>query len=52
MKKLFILLLGLWFTTGMQAQLRLTLDKVIEMAADSSLTAFRNQTMYLAGYWE
>ena len=52
MKKLFILLLGLWFTTGMQAQLRLTLDKVIEMAADSSLTAFRNQNMYLAGYWE
>ena len=36
----------------MQGQLRLTLDRVIEMAADSSLTAFRNQNMYLAGYWE
>jgi len=52
MKKLFALLLGLLFTANMQGQLRLTLDRVIEMAADSSLTAFRNQNMYLAGYWE
>lgn len=52
MKKLCIIVLGLLFTASMQGQLRLTLDKVIEMAADSSLTAFRNQNMYLAGYWE
>ena len=52
MRKLYIILLGLLLTTGMEAQLRLTLDRVIEMAADSSLTAFRNQNMYLAGYWE
>jgi len=52
MKKLFIIVLGLLFTANMQGQLRLTLDRVIEMAADSSLTAFRNQNMYLAGYWE
>ncbi len=52
MKKLSIILIGLIFCTSMQAQLRLTLGRVIEMAADSSLTAFRNQNMYLAGYWE
>lgn len=52
MKKLCIIVLGLLFTASMQGQLRLTLDRVIEMAADSSLTAFRNQNMYLAGYWE
>ena len=52
MKKLCIVVLGLLCSVSMQGQLRLTLDKVIEMAADSSLTAFRNQNMYLAGYWE
>ncbi|MBQ6038229.1 MAG: TolC family protein [Bacteroidaceae bacterium] len=52
MKKLCIILIGLIFCTSLQGQLRLTLDRVIEMAADSSLTAFRNQNMYLAGYWE
>lgn len=52
MKKLSIILIGLFFCMSLQAQLRLTLDRVIEMAADSSLTAFRNQNMYLAGYWE
>ncbi len=52
MKKLCIIVLGLLFTASLQGQLRLTLDRVIEMAADSSLTAFRNQNMYLAGYWE
>ena len=52
MKKLCIIVLVLLCSVSMQGQLRLTLDKVIEMAADSSLTAFRNQNMYLAGYWE
>lgn len=52
MKKLSIILIGLFFCMSLQAQLRLTLGRVIEMAADSSLTAFRNQNMYLAGYWE
>ena len=52
MKKLSIILIGLIFCTSIKAQLRLTLNEVIRMAADSSLTAFRNQNMYLAGYWE
>jgi outer membrane protein TolC len=30
----------------------LNLQKAIEIANDSSLTAFRYQNMYLAGYWE
>ena len=52
MKKFCIIVLGLLCSVGVQGQLRLTLDRVIAMAADSSLTAFRNQNMYLAGYWE
>ena len=34
------------------AQITLNLQKAIEIANDSSLTAFRYQNMYLAGYWE
>ena len=47
-------MIGLLSVAAVKAQLplRLTLNKVIEMAADSSLTAFRNQNMYLSGYWE
>lgn len=30
----------------------LTLDKTIELAADSSLEAFRSKNLYLAGYWQ
>lgn len=53
-KKMYMMLVGLWLTLSLTAQekLRLTLGKVIEMAADSSLTAFRNENMYLSGYWE
>ena len=35
-----------------QKTIRLNLKRTIEMANDSSLTAFRNQNMYLSGYWE
>lgn len=32
--------------------LRLSLDDAIRVAADSSLTAFRNKNLYYAGYWQ
>lgn len=47
-------MLFLLWSAGMQAQqsLRLSLKRTIEMANDSSLSAFRYQNMYLSGYWE
>ena len=58
-----ICLLSLLCATGLQAQqtLRLSLQRTIRMANDSSLSAFRYQNMYLSfryqnmylsGYWE
>jgi hypothetical protein len=35
-----------------QQPLLLTLERTIEIAADSSLEVFRSRNMYLAGYWE
>lgn len=35
-----------------QEVMHLNLARTIELANDSSLMAFRNQNMYLAGYWE
>ena len=35
-----------------KAQLTLTLERTITLAADSSLDAFRYKNMYLAGYWQ
>jgi outer membrane protein TolC len=35
-----------------QQPLLLTLERTIELAADSSLEVFRSRNMYLAGYWE
>ncbi|MDR2533293.1 MAG: TolC family protein [Tannerellaceae bacterium] len=34
------------------AQLTLTLEQAVAIAADSSLEAFRSRNMYLAGYWQ
>lgn len=34
------------------AQLTLSLERTIEIAADSSLEAFRSKHMYLTGYWQ
>ena len=34
------------------AQITLTLEQTIEIAADSSLEAFRSKNMYLTGYWQ
>lgn len=39
---------------GAAAQRKVTLDlrRTIEIASDSSLQAFRNQNLYMSGYWE
>lgn len=39
-------------TVNSQQPLVLTLERTIEIAADSSLEVFRSKNMYLAGYWE
>ncbi|MCF0190355.1 MAG: TolC family protein [Marinilabiliaceae bacterium] len=44
------ILLGIC-TFAQQRQITLDLQRVIAMASDSSLTAFRNKNMYLASYW-
>ena len=43
-----------WFLLPLHAQqpIKLNLKRTIELANDSSLSAFRNQNMYLSGYWE
>ena len=46
-----ITLLMLACVFGGKAQLTLTLERTITLAADSSLNAFRYKNMYLAGYW-
>lgn len=43
----------LLLTQGMTAQpMVLSLEKTIQLAADSSLEAFRSKNLYLSGYWE
>ena len=53
-RKVSICLLLALCAAGIQAQraLRLSLQRTITMANDSSLSAFRYQNMYLSGYWE
>ena len=48
------LLLWICATTSLQAQQTVYLDlqHTIELAGDSSLSAFRYQNLYLSGYWE
>ena len=52
MKKLILLFAIMSLNLQAHAQIILNLQKAIEIANDSSLTAFRYQNMYLAGYWE
>ena len=52
MKKLILLFAIMSLSLQAHAQITLNLQKAIEIANDSSLTAFRYQNMYLAGYWE
>ncbi|MDR3142353.1 MAG: TolC family protein [Tannerellaceae bacterium] len=40
------------FVVHAQQSLLLTLERTIEIAADSSLEVFRSKNMYLTGYWE
>ena len=49
---LCLLALGLAYTGSAQHTVVLDLKRTIGLANDSSLTAFRNQNMYLSGYWE
>ena len=51
MKKKFFLIIFVLISSVVSAQLRLSLDDVIALAKDSSLTAFRYKNMYLANYW-
>ncbi|MBR4272105.1 MAG: TolC family protein [Bacteroidales bacterium] len=51
MKKNFFLIIFVLISSVATAQLRLSLDDVIALAKDSSLTAFRYKNMYLANYW-
>lgn len=54
MKRISILLILALSLINVLAQQRVKLDinQTIKIASDSSLTAFINQNMYLAGYWE
>lgn len=52
MKRLILLFAIMSLNLQAHAQITLNLQKAIEIANDSSLTAFRYQNMYLAGYWE
>jgi hypothetical protein len=47
-----IFFLFLWSTSRPAAQVVLSLEQTIHLAADSSLEAFRSKNMYLAGYWQ
>ena len=48
------LVMSAFFMRPLHAQktIRLNLKRPIALANDSSLPAFRNQNMYLSGYWE
>ncbi|MDE5687108.1 MAG: TolC family protein [Paramuribaculum sp.] len=54
MKRISIILLTLIAASATFAQRKITLDlrRTIEIAGDSSLQAFRNQNLYMSGYWE
>lgn len=55
MKKPFIqtlLILACLPVASNAQKLTLTLDRTIEIAADSSLEAFRSKNLYLTGYWQ
>jgi outer membrane protein TolC len=45
-------LLALWPGRRADAQVVLSLEQTIHLAADSSLEAFRSRNVYLAGYWQ
>ena len=54
MKRISIIFLLFFITISSYAQRKVILDlqHTIEIASDSSLQAFRNQNLYMSGYWE
>ena len=54
MKYISIWIVGCMLSFGVKAQqvVKLDLQRTIEIANDSSLSAFRYQNLYLSGYWE
>ncbi len=54
MKRISIIFLVILAVVSAVAQRKvvLNLQRTIEIAGDSSLQAFRNQNLYMAGYWE
>ena len=52
--RIIALVAGVCAVVSLRAQQQVCLDlqRTIELANDSSLTAFRYQNMYLSGYWE
>ncbi len=49
---LLLLILPFCLTTRAGDKITLSLQQAIEVAADSSLTAFKNRNLYAAGYWQ
>ena len=50
-----VFIVALWLGTlgaPVAAQRVLTLEQTIELATDSALEAFKNENLYLSGYWE
>ena len=51
-RKWLLLLMWCGCIGGAGAQITLSLEKTITLAADSSLDAFRYKNIYLADYWQ
>ena len=50
-----VFIVALWLGTlgaPVAAQRVLTLEQTIDLATDSALEAFKNENLYLSGYWE
>jgi len=50
--KIYLLLFFILISIPGFGQIRMTLGEAIRLAADSSLTAFKAQNLYLASYWQ
>lgn len=49
---IILLLISATTTAGASGRVTLTLGDAVKLAGDSSLTAFRYQNLYAAGYWQ
>ncbi|HEY9122704.1 MAG TPA: TolC family protein [Bacteroidales bacterium] len=52
MNRILIVIIGLSVFFNIKGQTQITLEEAIRIATDSSLSAFKAQNLYLAGYWE